>query len=90
MEQKDRQFYEKLFSKQPDVLNTEEVRQLLGGLPVGTVWKLIRGGQLKHIHYREQSFLIPKVWLIDYILSDHYRHYRNKLKSQINDEKTNE
>ena len=37
MEQKNRQHYEKLFSDQPDVLDTETVRQLLGGIAIGTV-----------------------------------------------------
>lgn len=86
MKQKDRQYYEELFSDQPDVLDTETARQLLGGISISTVWKLIRRKQLRYIHYREQGFLIPKVWLIDYILSDHYQSYRNKLKSQINDD----
>ena len=90
MKQKDRQYYEKLFSDQPDVMNTETVRQLLGGIAIGTVWKLIRRGQLRHIHYHKQEFLIPKVWLIDYILSDHYRGYKAMLKNQISDETTNE
>jgi len=83
MEQENRQYYEKLFSNQPDVLDTETVRQLLGGIGITTVWKLIRRGCLRHIHYREQCFLIPKAWLIDYIMSDHYQSYKSKLKGQI-------
>ena len=91
MEQKkDRNYYEKLFSNQPDVLDTEMVRQLLGGVSISTISKLIRGGQLKHIHYCERIYLIPKAWLIDYILSEHYQNYRYKLKSQINDGNGNE
>jgi len=85
MKPKNRQSYEELFNSQPDVLDTETVCQMLGGIGMTTVLKLIRGGHLKHIHYREQCFLIPKVWLIDYIMSDHYQSYKSKLKGQINE-----
>ena len=40
MEHENRNFYEKLFSNQSDVLDTETVRQLLGGIGITTVWKL--------------------------------------------------
>jgi len=83
MEDKNYDYYEKLFSNQPDVLDTEIVRQLLGGISITTVWKMIRFGHLKHIHYRDQCFLVPKSWLIDYIMSDHYQNYKNKLRGQI-------
>jgi len=42
-----RSYYEKKFAKYPDVLNTEEVRIILGGIAITTVWKLIRRGHLK-------------------------------------------
>lgn len=78
-----RQYYERLFESYPDVVDTEIVRKMLGGVGMGTVWKLIRQGHLKHFHYLEQRFLIPKEWLIDYVLSDHYAEYKHFLKSQI-------
>ena len=84
MEQKNRQYYERLFISQPDVLEPETVRQMLGGIGICTISKLIRAGHLKHIHYREQCYLIPKTWLIDYILSDHYQNFKKQLKGQIN------
>lgn len=83
MKKGDRQYYEQLFSKQPDVLDTETVRKLLGCISMETVWKLIRDEKLKHIYYHNRRFLIPKVWLIDYILSDHYQGYKEKPKRQI-------
>jgi len=75
--------YEKPFAKYPDVLDTEEVRAMLGGIAIATVWKLIRRGHLKHIDYLEQCYLIPKDWLIDYILGDHYASYKNILRVQV-------
>jgi hypothetical protein len=80
---KTRQYYEMIFSEYPDVVDTETVRAMLGGIGICTVWKLIRGGHLRYIHYLEQCFLIPKDWLIDYVLSDHYSAYKHTLKSQI-------
>jgi len=80
---KNRQYYEKLFAKYPDVLDTEEVRLMLGGIAIATVWKLIRRGHLKHFHYLEQCFLVPKDWLINYIISEHYAEYKKILSVQV-------
>lgn len=78
-----RQHYETLFASFPDVVDTVAVKQMLGGIGIGTVLKLIQEGHLKHFHYLEQRFLIPKEWLIDYILSDHYASFKQSLKAQI-------
>lgn len=80
---RNRHYYDKLFENYPDVIDTETVRGMLGGIGIGTVWKLIRSGNLKHIHYLEQCYLVPKEWLIDYILSDHYANYKRNLSVQI-------
>lgn len=82
-ETKDRQYYEKLFTDYPDVVDTKTVRAMLGGVGENTVWQLIRAGHLQHIHYLEQTYLVPKDWLIDYITGEHYAQYKNKLKSQV-------
>ena len=80
---KKRQHYEALFTRYPDVVDTETVREMLGGIGICTVLKLIRKGHLKHFHYLEQKFLIPKEWLIDYIMSDYYANFKHSLKAQI-------
>ena len=80
---KNRQYYEKLFDDYPDVIDTDTVRVMLGGIGICTVRKLIGNGHLRHIHYLEQCFLVPKDWLIDYIIGDHYASFKNSLKSQI-------
>ena len=80
---KGRKHYEALFNSYPDVVDTETARIMLGGIGICTVWKLIRDGHLRHINYLEQSFLIPKDWLIDYIMGDHYATYKHTLKSQV-------
>lgn len=78
-----RQYYETLFASYPDVVDTEVARQMLGGIGICTVLKLIHEGHLKHIHYLEQRYLIPKEWLIDYVMSDHYAIFKHSLKIQI-------
>ena len=80
---KNRKHYETLFDSYPDVVDTETVKKMLGGIGICTVWKLIKNGHIRHIHYLEQSFLIPKDWLIDYIIGDHYAVYKHSLKSKI-------
>jgi len=69
---KNRQYYEDLFANRPDVVDTEAVRVMLGGVGLNTVWNLIKSGKLKHINLREQRLLVPKEWLIDFMLSKHY------------------
>jgi len=69
---KNRQYYEDLFANHPDVVDTEAVRVMLGGVGINTVWKLIKSGKLQHINLREQRLLVPKDWLIDFMLGEHY------------------
>ena len=80
---RNRKYYEVRFAKYPDVLDTEQVRVMLGGIAIATVWKLIRRGHLRYIDYLEQCYLIPKDWLIDYILGEHYAKYKLILSVQI-------
>ena len=80
---KNRQYYEVLFAKYPDVVDTETVRVMLGGIGICTVWKLIRRGHLRYIFYLEQCYLVPKDWLIDYILGEHYAQYKKMLSVRI-------
>lgn len=80
---KNRKNYEALFQDYPDIIDTETARIMLGGIDVRTVLKLIKRGHLRHFHYHEQYYLIPKDWLIDYILSEHYATYKHSLKAQV-------
>ena len=85
---KDRQYYENLFCDQPDVLDTTTVRELLGGIGIKTMFKLTHEGHLKHFRNHGHYILVPKIWLIDYIMSDHYQGYKHKLKHQIKGEES--
>lgn len=80
---KTRAYYETLFRDYGDVVDTETIRIMMGGICMNTVLKLIRSGKLQSIYYRGQGYIVPKTWLIDYVLSDHYREYKDKLRVQI-------
>lgn len=79
---KDRKYYERLYAKYPDVVSTAQLCKMLGGIADSTVRKLIRNNHIKHYHIRG-SYLIPKACVIDYVLSNHYQAYREKLRGQV-------
>jgi len=78
-----REYYIELFKHYPDVVNTKTFCEMLGGIGIKTAWNLINGKHVKSIYYLDQAFLIPKVWVIDYVTSDHYAEFKKKLKVKI-------
>lgn len=79
---KNRKYYTKLFELYPDVVSILQFREMLGGICDVTARKLMRHNHVKHYCIR-RVFFIPKEWVIDYVLSDHYREYKKSLKVQI-------
>ena len=79
---RNKEHYEKLFKKYPDVVGMDDFRKMLGGISKSTGQKLMHENRIKHFYIRT-SYMIPKVWIIDYLLSDHYDEYRKKLKVQV-------
>ena len=79
---KTRKYYEQLFNKYPDVVTLSQFRNMLGGIGDGTARKLMRENRVKH-YYIRSTHLIPKAWVIDYVLSDHYAEYKDQLKAQV-------
>lgn len=79
---KKREYYENLFASYPDVVTLQEFREMLGGIGDGTARKLMRGNRVKH-YYIRHTYLIPKPYVIDYVLSAHYAEYKNELKVQV-------
>ena len=77
-----RQDYEKRFLTFPDVVTINEFRAMLGGIGECTARKLLRGNHVEHFYIRG-TYYIPKVKVIDYLLSSHYMQYRFKLKHGI-------
>ena len=77
-----RSYYEQRFASYPDLVTLPQFREMLGGIGDGTARKLMRENRVKY-YYIRATYLIPKTWVIDYILSDHYAEYKDKLKVQV-------
>ena len=43
----------------------------------------MREGHLQHINLREQRLLVPKEWLIDFIMGEHYARIKESLIANI-------
>lgn len=79
---KNQEYYEQLFAPYPDVVTLDEFRTMLGGIGETTARKILHGKHIKYFFIRS-AYRIPKVWVIEYVLSDHYAQYRQKLKVQV-------
>lgn len=71
---KNRKYYEQLYTEYPTVVTLIQFRQMLGGIGDTTARKLMRENRVKH-YYIRHTYLIPKDWVIDYVLSEHYRPF---------------
>lgn len=78
----EREKYRRKYAGYPEVVNLLQFREMLGGIADSTARKLMRENRVKH-YYIRTTYLIPKEWVIDYLLSTHYAQYRMKLKTQI-------
>lgn len=79
---KDRKYYCQKFSAYPDVVTLPQFCEMLGGIADGTARKLIRNNNVQHFCIRH-TYLIPKVSVIEYVMSKHYLEYQRLLKAQI-------
>lgn len=79
---KNRKYYERLFAEYPDVVTVTEFCAMLGGICDKTARKLIRENHIKHF-YIGATYLIPKEWVIEYVLSDHYAQYKKSLRVKV-------
>ncbi len=79
---KNREYYEKLYDSYPDIVTVPEFCKMLGGIGDVTARKLIRANHVKH-YYIRCTYLIPKSYVIDYVLSKHYAQYKKELKVQV-------
>lgn len=77
-----RKYYERYFSAYPDVVTVAQFRQMLGGMGEVQARKLVSNGYVRHYKIG-RVYYIPKAYVIDYVLSDHYAEYRRHLKAQI-------
>ena len=59
-----------------------QFRAMLGGIGESTALKLLHEKRVQHYFIRG-AYLIPKKYVVDYVLSTHYYVYRTKLKARI-------
>lgn len=79
---KNEEYYKRFYESYPDVVTLEQFRTMLGGIGYKTAGKLMRENHVKHFFIRN-TYMIPKVWVIEYVLSEHYTKYREELKVQV-------
>ena len=77
-----RKFYENYFASYPDLVTLQEFRKMLGGLGEVQAGRLMKENRVKHFRIGGR-YLIPKTYVIDYVLSTHYAKYRPMLKCHI-------
>ena len=69
-----RRHYDELFLSYPDVVTIAQFCEMLGGIGDSTARKLLRDNRVHHFYIRT-TYQIPKVFVIDYVMSDHYKEY---------------
>jgi len=77
-----RESYEQQYQAYPDVVTLLQFREMMGGIADSTARKLMQENRVQH-YYIKNTYLIPKTWVIDYILSKHYSKYKKELKVQV-------
>lgn len=78
----EREKYRRKYASYPEVVNLLQFREMLGGIADSTARKLMRENRVKH-YYVRTAYLIPKEWVIDYLVGPHYAKYRLKLKAHV-------
>jgi len=78
-----RKYYEKLFTDYDDVVNLATFREMLGGVSESYLRPLLQRNIIKHFRIKGKEILIPKEYVIDFVVSEIYQKYKHKLKNQI-------
>lgn len=60
--------YDALFKEYPDIVNAELMCKMLGNICIKTGYKLLKDKKIEYFHIG-RKYMIPKVCVIDYILS---------------------
>jgi predicted site-specific integrase-resolvase len=78
-----REFYKKQLERYPDALTARMVERATGFSGTG-VGNWLKAGKLKSKVVR-RKYIVPKVYLIDFMVSPYYRRIKNKSEKQKND-----
>lgn len=71
-----------LYRNYPDVVTLPQLCEMLGGIADSTARKLLRGDHIEHFVITG-TYYIPKKYVINYVLGDHYAHYSKLLKAKL-------
>lgn len=77
-----REYYEILYRNYPDVVTLKQLRKMLGGIADRTALKLMQDNIIEHF-YIHQQYLIPKVFVVDFVVSEYYQDYKKLLKHTV-------
>jgi len=83
MGKRDRKYYEWLFESYPDVVDLQMLRKMLGGISESVIRVKLQNSTIKHFKMDGKKYMIPKIYVVDYVLSDDYQNYKHMLKAQI-------
>lgn len=75
-------YYRQLFKNYPDVVELPDFRKMLGGIGDSFARRLMRQNRVKHFLINE-TYKIPKIWVIEYVLSEAYEEDKQRLKVKI-------
>ena len=77
-----RQYYEEMLSEVSDVVSVTDVMAITG-YSRGAILRWIHGGKLRTLRLL-QKYMVPKVYLLDWLCSDKYNKMQKKSQEHIN------
>ena len=77
-----KQYYENILKAYPDVVDLITFREMLGGISDCAARRLMQQNRVKHF-YISNAYLIPKVWVIQYLTSKKYEEDKIRYSVQI-------
>lgn len=75
--QENRKFYENKFAEYEDVVTPADISKMLDGVNISTVRGMLWRSEIKSFRVGNR-YLIPKVSVIDYVLSDEYQALKGR------------
>lgn len=75
--------YDSVFKEYPDIVNTEQMCEMLGSICIKTGYQLLKEHKIEYFHIG-RKYMIPKVCVIDYILSSVQSKPNRKIEKEDN------
>ena len=75
--------YDSVFKEYPDIVNTEQMCEMLGSICIKTGYQLLKEHKIKYFQIG-RKYMIPKVCVIDYILSSVQSKPNRKIEKEDN------